>query len=375
MTEQMTCTRSCGRTAGRHRAEVDGAMRDGDAAVDHAMRDGHAAVDVTMPAPRGPLSQWVVARLTGATSLRPPVVHRGTGLGDDLQLALYLCYEPHFSALPNALPDIEWDPELIAFRRTLEVAFDAGLRDLVTRHSAGRADGDLRRRIPAIIAADDGPSLSAYMEHDGTLDQMREFVIHRSPYQLKEGDAHSFAIPRLRGRAKQLLVGIQAGEYGADAPDRRLHADLFAQTMDHLGVDSREHALLDHVPASSLAISNLISRLGLDRRRRGALVGHLAVFEMTSVVPMGRYVRALERLGACEEARRFYEVHVLADAEHEVMAIDMACALATDEPSLVPDVLFGARCAVAVERWFAETLLAGWGVPFADEARPAHSAA
>jgi hypothetical protein len=37
------------------------------------------------------------------------------------------------------------------------------------------------------------------------------------------------------------------------------------------------------------------------RRWRTALVGHLAVFEMTSVEPMERYRRAL----ACSEGRRF----------------------------------------------------------------------
>lgn len=317
--------------------------------------------ELTMPAPRGPLSACAVARLAGESGELPPVPLEG-GLGDDVQLALYLCYEPHFSALPGVAIDAEWDPGLIALRRSLERSFEAALRELVG--SAGVADdGDPRQRIPAIIAADDGPSLSSYMEREGTLDQMREFVIHRSAYQLKEGDGHTFAIPRLGGRAKQLLAEIQAGEYGADASDRRLHSALFAETMRQLDLDPRCHAYLDRLPASALAISNLISMFGLNRRWRGALVGHLAVFEMTSVAPMGRYARALERMGAPREARRFYDVHVLADAEHEVLALDMACALGADEPQLLLDIVFGARCAVEVDRLFAERLLAGWGVP------------
>ena len=81
---------------------------------------------------------------------------------------------------------------------------------------------------------------------------------------------------------------------------------------------------------------------------------------MTSVVPMGRYERGLERMGAPVDARRFYEVHVLADAEHEVMAIEMASALAEMEPDLVRDIFHGARCALAVERLFAEQLLRNW---------------
>ena len=95
---------------------------------------------------------------------------------------------------------------------------------------------------------------------------------------------------------------------------------LFARTMRELALDDRPHAYLHALPGSALAISNVISMFGLNRRWRGALVGHLAVVEMTSVVPMGRYSRALERMGASVHARRFFDVHVLADAEHELLA-------------------------------------------------------
>jgi hypothetical protein len=313
------------------------------------------------PASRGPLSAWTIARvwqLTGAEEDPPPVA--GGGFGDDLQLALYLAYEGHFSELGTV---DEWDPALIDFRRRLEDAFVVELQRRAGRGGRRKARQrvDPSRAIPALIDADTGPSLSRYMEAHGTLDQMRDVALHRSAYQLKEGDAHTLGISRLRGRAKQLLAAIQAGEYGADEPDRIMHSELFAQTMRGLGLDDRPNAHLDRLPASALMVSNLISMFGLNRRWRGALVGHLAVFEMTSVVPMGRYARALQRLGADADTRRFYEVHVMADAEHEHMALDMACALAGDEPALLDDILFGARAVLAVEREFAETLLRSWG--------------
>jgi hypothetical protein len=311
--------------------------------------------DVELPSPRGPLSQWVLGRLTGLQTLPPPSASDDP-FADDLQLALYLCYEPHYSSLPHVAADREWDPSLIAVRRTLESIFEGGLRDL----AGAPAHDDIRSAVTELIEGDHGPSVSAYMESDGTLEQMREFVVHRSAYQLKEGDPHTFAIPRVGGRAKQLLVEIQAGEYGADGHEREIHAALFAQTMRALGLDDRHHAYLDTLPASALALPNLISLFGLNRRWRGALIGHLTAFEMTSVTPMGRYSRALDRLGAPVEARRFYDVHVLADAEHEVLALDMAAALADDEPSLNADIVFGARCAIEVERMFAEQLLSGW---------------
>jgi hypothetical protein len=214
--------------------------------------------------------------------------------------------------------------------------------------------------IVDMVSSDDSPSLSRYMERHGTLDQMRQFVIHRSPYQLKEADPHSFGIPRLTGRAKKLLVQIQSGEYGADDDRHVVHAELFARTMRSLGLDGRPHAYLDVVPASALMVSNVISLFGLNRRWRGALVGHLAMFEATSVLPMSRYARGLERMGAPPEARRFYEVHVLADGVHKHLGLDMADALALEQPELAESILFGARCAIGVERRFSADLLGPW---------------
>ena len=104
---------------------------------------------------------------------------------------------------------------------------------------------------------------------------------------------------------------------------------------------------------------NLVTFLGLHRRLRGALVGHLAAFEMTSIGPMARYARTLRRLG--RGGHEFYDVHVEADAHHEVVAAhDLAQGLALDEPELVDDILFGALAVTNAERRLADHLLETW---------------
>ena len=151
--------------------------------------------------------------------------------------------------------------------------------------------------LRAIEAADEAPSLSKHLEREGTHAQLLEFVVHRSAYQLKEADPHSWALPRLSGPPKAAMVEIQADEYGGGRADR-IHAVLFAKTMARLGLDSAYGAYLDLIPGITLATVNLMSLLGLHRRWRGAIVGHLALFEMTSSVPNRRYGAALRRLGA-----------------------------------------------------------------------------
>jgi hypothetical protein len=106
---------------------------------------------------------------------------------------------------------------------------------------------------------------------------------------------------------------------------------------------------------------NLMSGFGLHRRRRGALVGHLAGFEMTSSVPNRRYGNALRRLGYGAAVTRFYDEHVEADAVHEnIAAWDLAGGLARVEPELAPDILFGTRALLALEARWATHLLDSW---------------
>jgi hypothetical protein len=115
------------------------------------------------------------------------------------------------------------------------------------------------------------------------------------------------------------------------------------------------------VPAATLATNNLMSLFGLHRRYRGALLGHLAAYEMTSSLPNRAYANGLRRLGGDRDATAFYDEHVEADAVHEqIAAHDLCGSFARAEPALAGQVLYGARCALALDAQWAATLLNPW---------------
>ncbi len=315
-----------------------------------------------LPQPRGPISDIVIAALrtgsllplaTGALTFDDPLT------GDDSHLALHCCYELFHDGYLGVDDRWEWEPALLRLRRRLEMRFLDGLRGESGPPTAPAVPvADALRGIIAGGAAT--PSPSRYLAERGTIEQLREFLVHRSIYQRKEADAHTFGIPRLRGAAKSAMVKIQADEYGEGRPGES-HAELFAMTMAHLDLDPAPGAYIDVVPGVTLATDNLASMFGLHRALRGALVGHLAVFEMTSVVPMSRYAEAIRRLTGDEAAAKFYTVHVVADAEHEIIAAhDLAGGFVRDEPTRAADVLFGATALMGVEARFASHLMAAW---------------
>ncbi|TQJ30780.1 iron-containing redox enzyme family protein [Microbacterium sp. SLBN-146] len=320
---------------------------------------------------RGPLSRAVLDALVDGPEdslvrLAARAVAESTDVSrdEDVQLALFLLYSLHYGSLQDAgvgAADREWDPHLLAARAVLERAFEEQIRRDVDLPELPEASAPaVAELLFALTAPEPGPSLSRFVAKSATLEQVREFLIHRTIYTLREADPHSWAIPRLTGRAKAALVEIQSDEYGGGDP-ARVHATMFARTVRGVGLDDAYGVYLNAVPAVTLASHNLMSFFGLHARLRGAIVGHLAAFEMTSSIPNRMYGDGFRRLGFGDEVTAYFDEHVEADAVHEQIAgHDLAGALAEDEPALLADIVFGAAACLAYDARVGEHILAAW---------------
>jgi hypothetical protein len=328
---------------------------------------------IRLPEPVGPITEWLFGQLVGGTSPAVPSTSSDDPLGDlDLQLALYVACELHYGGVVGCPDELEWEPRISALRADLQDQMLGALQDACGLVSSIEPE-DVPARIFALIETDDSPPLARFIETQADLEQFREFVIHRSAYQLKEADPHSFGIARIAPPAKSAMVEIQADEYGGGDAER-MHSVLFAKTMSELGLDAAYGAYVGRLPASTLATVNLITMFGMRRRWRGALVGHLAGFEITSPQPNRRYANGLRRLGLGARATDFYDEHVEADSVHEnIAAYDLAGGLAKQEPELAADIIFGVQSLLLCERNFAAHILDSWtmGTTSLREERPA----
>lgn len=333
------------------------------------------------PEPRGPISAGLLAILAGEPG-SDPSVHTGLSQlvqdrlplvedlidDDDLQLALFCLYELHYGGLDGVDERWEWNPGLIGIRQLLEEPFEDALRTAAglavpaaEAMSTEQPDSDgVAALLFTLAAEDNGPSLSRHVAKKASVEHLREFLIHKSIYQLKEADPHTWAIPRLTGRAKAALVEIQADEYGGGLPDR-MHSAMFARTMRGLGLDDSYGGYVDTVPALSLASVNMMSLFGLNRRLRGAIAGHLAIYEMTSSRPNQLYGNGFRRHGFDAGVTGYFDEHVEADAVHEQIAgRDLAGGLVEAEPGLLADVLFGATAALALDARSTLRIMDAW---------------
>ncbi|WP_328912154.1 MULTISPECIES: iron-containing redox enzyme family protein [unclassified Streptomyces] len=310
-----------------------------------------------LPPPRGELSSAVISSLRRGGGPLPERIGDMDPYGDDLQLALYVLYELHYQGFLGVADDREWDVGLLGLRQQLEARF----LDAVRAQVPGVAGVD--EALAGLLVepvSDDGTGVSHFLRREGDLGHLREYAALRSLYHLKEADPHAWVIPRLHGRAKAAMVAVEYDEFGAGRAED-IHARLFADLMDDLGLETAYGHYLDAAPSAALATVNLMSLLGLHRALRGALVGHFASVEITSSPGSRRMAEAMRRTGAGPAAERFYREHVEADAVHEqVVRHEVIAPLLAAEPRLEPDVVLGIEATGLLEERLAAYLLPAW---------------
>jgi hypothetical protein len=271
----------------------------------------------------------------------------------DLQLALDVCYELHFLSFRGVDPRWEWDSELLELRSAMEAAFlgEIGIElGPAPDVNPDRMAAELRSLRPHPETLE----LTSWIEQRADLDQLREALIHRSPEALRTPDPYLLSIPRLRRTEWEALDAIETSE--------RPRQELFACALHSFGLDARRGAYRDLLPGETLATLNLLSMFSLRRQARGALAGRLAMRHALVPAEDLAFSRAMRRLGINGDGAAYFEASTAPAAQGaEAATLRLAAALAREEPSLAPDIIFGARAHLLAEKNFAEWLTGKWG--------------
>ena len=309
-----------------------------------------------LPAPVGALSSAVVAALRADPHPGGRELPRASDRRD-AAFSLWVLQELHYRGFDDVDDRHEWQPELVAARVRLEDALEQRLRDACP---APADCDDVVAGIEDLISADDGPSLARHVQVRASRVEVDHLLRQRSLYHLKEADPTAWVVPRLDADVKAALVEIQFDEYGAGDASR-MHHRLFEDGLRASGIDAAYGAHLAEASTAVLEQNCAMSMFGLQRRLRGAALGHFAAFEATSSLPSRQMAQGLDRLGYAAELVAYYDEHVEADAVHEHLALRDVCgALVAAEPALAGDVMLGAWTCLALESAVAADLLGSW---------------
>ena len=294
-----------------------------------------------IPWSRGPLSTAVIdalQRAPGSFRMSGRVEVHDALRDDDFQLALYLSYEVRHRDFSGA--DWEWDADLLAFRGQLEQVFVARLREEVTRRYP-RQTPEVDEAIDHVIFTSTARSLLQHFVAAGDVDQLRELFVHRSASYSHDGRSeHDYRRPRGDGSAPP---------------------DAFAATLIALGLDPSLGSYVEMMPGVTLAMANLHSMFEVHHRWRGALIGQLAVQEMTAGGRTEKWGDALDRFGVVHSSTGHPSGDANFDARYAALARDhLVSGLLGADPELEGDVLFGAEATLMLDQNFCDHLLSAW---------------
>lgn len=279
---------------------------------------------------------------------------------EDRAIALWMLHSLHHHGFDDVSDRADRSPALMALRRTLEDELEGRLRERWAAVEERPDSGDLGQDLFDLCASHDGASVARFVRAEAGVEQVRELLRMRSVYALHESDPSAWVVASLPVRAKAALMELQYDEYGAGDPNR-LHHHLFAQGLVDAGLEADYGRYVDDAPLEVLEQDNTVRMFGLQRRLRGAAMGHLAAFEATSSVPSRRMAQGLERLELGDAIVEYYREHVVADSVHDQLAARVICqTLVEDEPALHEDVLFGAWTCLDLEDRFARMALQRW---------------
>lgn len=371
-----------GQKAGRDRPDKSGADRNAGTGRVGGTRGPAASGRAFLPEPRGPVSTalrevltnqvpaWMVESLIAETA-HAARQDQDILFNEDLQLALFIFYELQYRGLAEVADTWEWYPRLLTARAEIEAAFEARLR-----RGAGSVPGSaptagaVADELFRLAGNGNDSSVADRILARASLDQVKEFLVHNSIYQPAEADPHTWALSRLDRDAKTILAELHVDEHGNGQPGHT-GAGLLADTLDEVDLESGFGAYIEHMPAITLASINLISFFGLHRRLHGALLGRLAIHEMSSALPSAKYSRGLRRLGFGDKACAYFDEHVEVDATRaQITGRDLADALAQNEPEMREQVLFGAAAACLLDDLLATWQLQAWDGQHSSLRRP-----
>src|SRR5436305_14970118 len=113
----------------------------------------------SLPPPRGSISALLIDALGRAPHTLAPIELPPLEApleDEDLQLALYLCYELHYRGVPGVDDRWEWNPSLLALRAELEQRFEHALMEVVPFGDEDVPADEVDLALRA-IAEQDGP--------------------------------------------------------------------------------------------------------------------------------------------------------------------------------------------------------------------------
>jgi hypothetical protein len=258
----------------------------------------------------------------------------------DRALTLRRIHELHTAPLAQVGDRARWQhhPVVAELKQRLEAAWSAEL-DAAAGPLCDHQDASAEMR--ALAARDRSPAIYRWIANEAPWDAAMHFLaLEGGPDDVFDDLVALCQVGLPIGSAKMELAGNYWDELG-NGEFAKVHNVLyrgFVEAVDLPTIVDNEQ------PTEALERSALLGLVATNRALQPEMVGALGLIELEAG-PHCRYVdRGLERLGASDEAREFYQMHAVVDPVHGHGWLENAVGpLVAERPDWGPRILRGAR--------------------------------
>lgn len=270
----------------------------------------------------------------------------------DALRALATIYDLQLAPIEELGRAVEWqhEPAIAALRSRLEAAFERSLDrwgEEVLADISADPTADAVATVRALAAVDRIPPVYDWVAEEATWEEFVEFATLEGGPDDSFDDLVAVCQVGLPPEAKLELARNYWDELGNGRPEA-VHRELHRRLAQAVGITARPRRELG---PEAMARGALGGFLATNRRLQPEMIGALGMIELQAGPRCRRVVRALERLGAPEDAVPFYEEHAVADPRHGKDWLDHAIT-SLAERGWGPGIVRGAAWRVAVNRRF-----------------------
>ncbi len=308
-------------------------------------------------APRGPLSLAVMTALTSPPgSLGPVRPSPDVDAVDDgdFHLALFLCLAAQRPG--SSYPGWEHDDDLRELRHRLQRTFVERIRD-ESRFASPIFAGDPAETVAALLDHSAASPVVAHLSRFGSLDQLREYVVHRSVQRCADLAPETGVLTSMRDHLAREGARPHVARRGALGPSPDM---ALAEAVAVLNLDPSLGAYVGRVPGITIASANLSTILDRCDRTSVAAVGVDAVSNRFREESWRKLPLTFGRFGISPPLRPPRgDGRVKGTADHAASAALTRSMRSLDQAQR-RSLLFGVIAALYLERRFSRHVLKAW---------------
>lgn len=267
----------------------------------------------------------------------------------DRFLVLNQIYDLHRRSLDELGQRVQWQhhPSVVAIKTRLETDWMQELDQFVTPQIK---DGDTADAMRSMAARGRAPRIYQWLAYEANWHETLHFLaLEGGPDDIFDDLVATCQIGLPSGPAKMELAANYGDEMG-NGHIEAVHSVLYRRFVDAVKLP---YIPLAKQPTEALERCALLGLLAANRCLQPEMIGALGLIEL-SAGPQCRYVdQCLDRLGASQDARAFYQMHADVDPRHGAGWLDNVVGpLVNERPEWGPRILRGAAWKNAVNDAF-----------------------